>query len=221
MQQWIARAFDFVLHIDRYLGAIIQTYAGWTYGILFLVIFIETGLVVTPFLPGDSLLFAAGAFSATGALNPWFVYVVGAIGAILGDTSNYWIGHAVGPRVFNDQTRWLRRDYLLRTRDFFDRHGKATIFLARFVPIIRTFAPFVAGVGEMKYSQFIGYNVLGGILWPALFVAGGYYFGNIPFVRNNFSLVIVAIVVISVLPVVWQAIRSRGQAPAEADPPEG
>ena len=201
---------DFVLHMDRYLGQIVTDTGMWTYVILFVVIFIETGLVVTPFLPGDSILFAAGALiAAQGVLDVKVLYLLMVLAAVLGDTANYWIGHFIGPRVFHENSRWLKKEYLDRTHDFYEKHGGKTIFLARFIPIIRTFAPFVAGVGDMTYWHFISYNVVGGILWPALFLFGGYYFGNIPFIKNHFSLVVIAIVLISLLPAVIEVLRSR------------
>jgi membrane-associated protein len=206
---WILKIVDFVLHLDKYLNLIIQYFGMWTYLVLFITIFIETGLVVTPFLPGDSLLFAAGAFSASGSFNVILLYVLMAAAAVLGDTANYWIGHRIGPRVFTQDSRWLKKEYLERTRTFYEKHGNITIFLARFIPIIRTFAPFVAGIGEMSYVHFITYNFFGGIIWTALFIFGGYFFGNIPFVQKNFSMVIIAIVVISVIPGVVEFLRGR------------
>ena len=198
---------DLFLHLDTHLSAIITQYGTWTYALLFLVIFIETGLVVMPFLPGDSLLFAAGTFAALGSLNIWPLFGLVAVAAVLGDTVNYSIGHYLGDRAYN--IKWIRRDYLERTHGFFDKYGRMTIFLARFVPIVRTFAPFVAGVGQMSYPAFISYNVFGGIIWTALFTFAGYFFGNIPFIREHFSLVVIAIVLISVLPMVYEAIKVR------------
>ncbi len=201
---------DLFLHLDRYLGEVIRNFGTWTYALLFLVIFMETGFVVTPFLPGDSLLFAAGALTAaTGAMDIKLLYIIVAVAAVLGDTVNYWIGHLIGPRVFSDNIRWLKKEYLERTHEFYEKHGGITIILARFIPIIRTFAPFVAGVGRMTYGHFITYNIVGGIFWTAIFTFGGYFFGNIPFVKNNFSLVVVAIIVISVIPAVVEVIKSR------------
>ncbi len=212
---WIKLAIDFILHMDVYLDLIIRSVGLWTYLILFVVIFIETGLVVTPFLPGDSLLFAAGAFAALGSLNLPALFVILALAAVLGDTANYWIGHYIGERAFTTKSRFLKHEYLERTQAFYEKYGGKTIFLARFVPIIRTFAPFVAGVGKMRYGYFISYNVFGGVLWTALFIGAGYFFGNVPFVRNNFSLVVIAIVLISVVPAVVEVIRSRkNPAPA-------
>jgi len=207
--QLLAQLFDFILHIDRHLSEIIADYGTWTYLILFTIVFIETGLVVFPFLPGDSLLFAAGALAATGSLNVWVVFGLLAAAAILGDTVNYWIGNRVGPRVFKEDVRFLKREHLERTQKFYEKHGGKTIFLARFIPIIRTFAPFVAGVGTMRYGKFIGYNVVGGLVWTSGFTFAGYFFGNIPIVRDNFGLVVIAIIVISVLPVVYELLQHR------------
>lgn len=206
----IKLAIDFVLHMDKYLPQIIGWFGMWTYLVLFVVIFIETGLVITPFLPGDSLLFAAGAISAqANTLDVKLLFVLMAIAAVLGDTANYWIGHTIGPKAFTTNSRFLKKEYLDRTHAFYEKHGGKTILLARFIPIIRTFAPFVAGVGEMRYSYFLTYNVVGGILWTALFTFGGYFFGNLPFVQKNFSLVIIAIILISVLPAVVEFLRNR------------
>jgi membrane-associated protein len=211
---------DLFLHLDKHLSTVISTYGTWTYGLLFVVIFLETGLVITPFLPGDSLLFAAGSFAALGTLNVWLLFLLLCAAAILGDTANYWIGHRIGPRVFNEEVWFLKREYLDRTHAFYEKHGGITIFLARFIPIIRTFAPFVAGVGAMTYSRFLLYNIVGGIVWSALFIFGGYFFGSMPFVRDHFSLVIVAIVLISVLPVVYEFVSHRLRRPtADTTPP--
>jgi len=208
---------DLFLHLDEHLASIINQYGAWTYGILFLVIFMETGFVVTPFLPGDSLLFAAGTFAALGSLNVWFLALLLMAAAVLGDTVNYSIGHYLGERAYN--IKWIKREYLDKTHAFFEKHGGKTIFLARFVPIVRTFAPFVAGIGKMTYGYFISYNFFGGIVWVALFTFAGYFFGNIPFVKRNFEFVIIAIILISVLPMVfewWKARRARKQTAAEA-----
>lgn len=216
--EWLSFIVDFILHIDHYLAEIIASTGLWTYAILFIIIFIETGLVVTPFLPGDSLLFAAGALAATtGKLNVLALFGLLALAAVLGDTANYWIGHAVGPKAFSGNSRFLKKEYLERTHQFYEKHGGKTILLARFIPIIRTFAPFVAGVGEMTYTHFITYNVVGGILWTAIFIFGGYFFGNIPFVQNNFSLVVIAIILISVLPAVVEIIRNRQKPKPSAE----
>ncbi len=213
--EFLKHVLDIALHLDRYLNGIIQQYGVWTYAILFAVIFIETGFVVMPFLPGDSLLFAAGTFAALGALNPWLLFILMAIAAVAGDTANYWIGHAIGERAFTGEIKWLKKEYLDRTHAFFEKHGGKTIFLARFVPIVRTFAPFVAGVSEMTYGYFISFNVFGGIIWVALFTFAGYFFGNIPFVRKNFELVIVVIVLISLVPMGlewWKARNDKKKA---------
>ena len=208
----IKTLFDIFMHLDRHLGAVIQDYGIWTYLILFLIIFCETGLVVTPILPGDSLLFAAGAFAAIGALDVLWLFGLLTVAAVAGDTLNYWMGHYLGPKVFHKKdVRFLNREYLDRTHRFYEKHGGKTIIIARFMPIIRTFAPFVAGIGKMTYMRFIGYNVSGGILWIASFVFGGYFFGNIPMVKRNFTLVIVAIIVLSVMPGIIEFLRHRSK----------
>ena len=206
---WILKVVDFLLHVDTYLNDIILRFGAWTYGLLFFVIFMETGFVVTPFLPGDSLIFAASTFAARGALNPWLLFLILSIAAIGGDTANYWIGHAIGSRAYTGEVKWIKKAYMDRTHAFFEKHGGKTIFLARFVPIIRTFAPFVAGVSEMSYGYFITWNLVGGVTWVATFTSLGYFFGNIPFVQANFELVIIAIVLISVIPVVVEGLKAR------------
>ncbi|OGF58780.1 MAG: hypothetical protein A2Y62_09775 [Candidatus Fischerbacteria bacterium RBG_13_37_8] len=199
---------DIILHLDKHLKVIIEHYGSWTYLILFTIVFCETGLVVTPILPGDSLLFAAGAFAAIGALEPAVLLLLLAVAAILGDTVNYWIGHYVGPKVFHkENVKFLNKKHLERTHKFYEKYGGKTIILARFIPIIRTFAPFVAGIGAMTYLKFIIYNVVGGIAWVVIFVLGGYYFGNIPIVKRNFTLVIFAIIFISILPGLIEYLR--------------
>ncbi len=203
---------DFVLHMDVHLNQIISDYGVWTYGILFFVIFMETGFVVTPFLPGDSLLFAAGTFAALGSLNPLYLFLLLTVAAILGDTVNYSIGHYIGPRAFSGEIKFLKQEHLDKTQGFYEKHGGKTIILARFIPIIRTFAPFVAGVGMMKYKKFILYNVVGGIAWVAIFTFLGYFFGNIEFVRKNFELVIFAIIFISFIPPVLEVIKARKES---------
>lgn len=211
---------DFIelfLHLDKHLNVVIQNYGVWTYLLLFLVIFCETGLVVTPLLPGDSLLFAAGTFAARGSLKVEWLYILLSAAAIAGDTVNYWIGHYVGPKVFyKENVRFLNKKYLDRTHQFYEKHGGKTIILARFIPIIRTFAPFVAGIGSMTYGRFMSYNVLGGLAWIAIFLFGGYYFGNIPVVKNNFTLVILAIIFISVMPAVIEFLNQRYRAGSPA-----
>lgn len=206
----ITKLIDIFLHLDKHLNEIIGQYGAWTYLILFVIIFCETGLVVTPFLPGDSLLFAAGAFAALGSLNVFWLFVLLTIAAIVGDTVNYWMGHWVGPKVFHSENvRFLNKKHLERTHEFYERYGGKTIIIARFVPIIRTFAPFVAGIGSMTYWRFITYNIVGGVAWVAICVFAGYYFGNLEIVKNNFSLVIIAIVLISVLPMAVEFLRHR------------
>jgi membrane-associated protein len=192
--------FDFILHIDSHLGQLIATYGFTTYAILFAIIFVETGLVFVPFLPGDSLLFAAGAFAALGSLNVWTVILLLIVAAILGDTCNYWIGHFFGDKLVANPRIPLNKEHIEETQKFFDKHGGKTIILARFVPIVRTFAPFVAGIGRMDYGQFVSYNVVGGIVWVVVATLAGYFFGNIPFVQENFSLIILAVILISVIP---------------------
>ncbi len=212
--EFIGKLIDFALHLDVHLNALIATYQLWTYLILFLVIFCETGLVVTPFLPGDSLLFAAGALAATpgSPLQAHWLFLVLATAAIIGDTVNYWIGHAVGPKIFSrEKVRFLKKEHLEKTHAFYEKYGGTTIILARFIPIIRTFAPFVAGIGRMTYWRFISFNVIGGIAWVAIFIFGGYFFGNLPFVRRNFTVVIAAIILISVIPAVVEYLRHRGK----------
>jgi len=202
--------FDYFLHLDRHLSVVIESYGAWTYALLFLIVFCETGLVVTPILPGDSLLFAAGAFAAVGALEVQALCALLSIAAISGDTVNYWAGHLVGPKIFQqERIRFMKKEYLDRTHEFYERHGGKTIIIARFVPIIRTFAPFVAGIGSMTYFRFITYNVVGGMAWIALFVLGGYFFGNIALVKENFTLVILVIIVISILPGIVEFARQR------------
>jgi len=192
---------DVLIHLDQYLPLIIQSFGVWIYVVVFVVIFCETGLVVTPVLPGDSLLFALGTLAALGALHIEWLLMLLSLAAIAGDTVNYAVGHYIGPKVFQyEESRFFKKKYLIKTHDFYERHGGKTIIIARFMPFIRTFAPFVAGVGAMSYSRFIMYNVVGGIAWVAIFLLGGYCFGNIPAVKTNFTVIIVAIIVISVLP---------------------
>lgn len=202
---------DLFLHLDTHLSQVIAQYGTWTYLILFLIVFCETGLVVTPFLPGDSLLFAAGTFAALGKLDLWLMMLLLMAAAILGDTVNYWVGAAIGPRAFSGDLKLLKKKHLDRTQAFYERHGGKTIILARFVPIVRTFAPFVAGVGTMSYGRFLLYNVVGAALWVGLLVPAGYFFGNIPVVRENFAIVILVIVALSVMPIVVEAVRSKRQ----------
>lgn len=205
---------DIFVHLDQHLSRVISDYGTWTHLILFLIVFCETGLVVTPFLPGDSLLFAAGTFAGLGALDLRLLVLLLIVAAILGDTVNYWVGSYIGPRAFGGNIRFLRKEYLDRTHAFYEKHGGKTIILARFIPIIRTFAPFVAGVGAMSYPKFLTYNVVGAVLWVGLFVLGGYFFGNIPTVRENFTLAILVIIALSVLPIAVEALRARRSRPA-------
>jgi membrane-associated protein len=206
----ITYLIDLFLHLDEHLASIISQYGPWTYGLLFVVIFIETGFVVTPFLPGDSLLFAAGTFASPvtgGALNVFVLVGLLVAAAILGDTANYWIGHFVGERAYD--SRWIKKEYIDRTHAFFKKHGGKTIFLARFVPIIRTFAPFVAGVGKMPYGYFISYNFVGAFVWVPLLTFAGYFFGTMPFVQKHFEFVIIAIILISLIPVFYEAWKAK------------
>jgi membrane-associated protein len=200
---------DLFIHLDEHLNSIILRFGGWTYLVLFLVIFAETGLVVTPFLPGDSLLFAVGAIAANGVLRIDWIILLLLAAAILGDSVNYTIGHYFGPRVFSSRIRFLKKEHLEKTQAFYDKHGGKTIILARFIPIIRTFAPFVAGIGAMNYSRFLLFNVIGALLWVPLFSLAGYFFGNLPFVQENFEYVILAIIGLSVVPAVIEFIKER------------
>jgi membrane-associated protein len=201
---------DFIIHLDKYLTMIIQTFGPWTYAILFFVIFIETGLVVTPFLPGDSLLFVSGAFSALGTLNIGILALTLSFAAVIGDTVNYWIGNYLGPKVFTKRnSRFFKKEYLDRAHKFYEKHGGKTIVIARFIPIIRTFAPFVAGAAKMGYKRFISYNIVGGIAWVAIFLAAGYNFGNIPIIQENLSLLIIGIIAISFVPPIIELVRHK------------
>ena len=213
----ISELVDFILHLDVHLNTIIKNFGIWTYLILFLIIFLETGVVVTPFLPGDSLLFAAGSFAALGSLNVFALFILLTLAAILGDTLNYWIGHFIGPRAFSGNTRFLKKEYLDRTHVFYEKYGGKTIILARFIPIIRTFAPFVAGIGAMDYPHFCFFNVIGAVLWVSIFTFGGYFFGNLPFVRDNFTIVIMVIILISVLPGVFEFLREKFKSRKEIE----
>lgn len=213
---------DLFLHVDRNLASIIATFGAWSYVLLFGVIFMETGLVIMPFLPGDSLLFAAGALSASlGAFNIWALWGLMVVAAFLGDTANYWIGHTIGAKAFDPNfefsffkfrvkvSKVLKPEYLHKAQAFYDKHGGKAIVLARFVPIVRTFAPFVAGVGKMHYGNFISYNAIGGLAWVTLFTMAGYFFGNIPFVKQNFHYVVVVIVLVSVVPIVFEWLKAK------------
>ncbi len=201
---------NFILHVDEHLFEFITNYGTWIYAILFLIIFVETGLVVMPFLPGDSLLFAAGALAAsTGAMNPWLLIFLLFIAAVAGDTLNYHIGKYIGPRVFELDSKFINKQHLLKTHEFFERHGGKTIIFARFIPFARTFAPFVAGAGSMNYKFFLTYNVIGGFLWIASFITLGYLFGNMPIIKDNFTYLIFGIIILSVLPAIVGFIRHK------------
>lgn len=210
--EFITYLIDLFFHLDEHLSLIISQYGSWTYLILFLIIFMETGLVVTPFLPGDSLLFAVGAFASRGVLNVYWIVILLTAAAIIGDSVNYAIGKFVGPRVFHQKIRFLKKEHLEKTHQFYEKHGGKTIILARFIPIIRTFAPFVAGVGAMTYSKFILFNVIGALIWVPLFTFGGYFFGNLPFIARNFEIVIVVIIFLSVIPAMYEYLRERRQS---------
>jgi membrane-associated protein len=205
----IQSIIDFILHLDIHLGQIISSYGIATYAILFATIFVETGLVFVPFLPGDSLLFAAGAFAAIGSLNIFFLLVLLIAAAVLGDTVNYWVGHFIGDKIVSSSRMPIKKEHLAKTNEFFRKHGGKTIILARFVPIVRTFAPFVAGAGKMNYGKFISYNIIGGVLWVAICTMAGYFFGNIPFIKDNFSIVIIGVVAISLVPILVELWRNR------------
>jgi len=214
----IKHIVDFFLHIDKYLEQIIKACGLWTYGVLFAIVFCETGLVITPFLPGDSLLFAAGALTASTSLQIGWLLPLLIIAAIAGDAANYAIGYYAGEKILRSKTRLIKEKHIARTHEFFEKHGKMTIILARFVPIVRTFAPFIAGIGKMRYVEFAMYNVTGGVLWVSLFVLCGRFFGTLPVVKKYFSLVIMAIIVISVLPIVYEVWRQYRQGKAEKSP---
>lgn len=206
---------DLFLHLDAHLAETVRDYGAWTYAILFLIVFCETGLVVTPVLPGDSLLFAGGALCAIGELNPWSMCALLIVAAVLGDMVNYWCGHYFGARIFKPDARFLKTEYLERTNAFYAKYGPKTIVIARFVPFIRTFAPFVAGMGRMQYGRFFFYNVAGAVLWVASCTLAGYLFGNIAVVKENFSLVVLGIIFVSLLPAVFAYLKDRRAAAAE------
>jgi membrane-associated protein len=208
---FFSQVIDFFLHLDTHLGQIISDYGGWTYGILFLTIFCETGLVVTPFLPGDSLLFAAGALAAVGALNPHYLFLLLATAGILGNTANYSIGRFVGPKVFTSSSRFFKKKYLDKTHEFYEKHGGKAVIIGRFLPVFRTFVPFVAGIGAMTYLRYTIYNIIGSTLWVGLFIYAGYFFGNLPFVQKHFSMVILVLIIIPGFPAVFGFFRKRGQ----------
>lgn len=215
MALFFAKIVDIFLHLDKNLAIVIAQYGTLTYGLLFLIVFMETGLVITPFLPGDSLLFAAGALAATSNLNIWITYFLLLIAAILGDTANYWIGHFIGPKLldaqgnFSEKNRFIKKKHFDDAHAFYEKYGGKAIVLARFVPIIRTFAPFVAGIAKMTYPHFIAYNIAGGTLWVTLFVWGGYFFGNLPFVKANFHYVVLVIIVLSLIPIAYEIVKAK------------
>lgn len=209
--EFINLVIDWVLHLDLHLAQLIGHYGVWTYAILFTVIFCETGLIIAPFLPGDSLLFAVGALSATGALNPHLAFLLMALASVLGDNTNYTIGRFIGPRAFSGKYRLLKQEHLQRTQAFYDKYGGRTVIVGRFLPIIRTFAPFVAGVARMHRAKYVLFTIIGAIFWVGLFLYAGYFFGNLPFVKANFAVVIVVIVMISGLPALIEIIRTRNQ----------
>jgi membrane-associated protein len=214
---FLMTAFDMFMHVDQHLSEFATSYGVWIYALLFLIIFLETGVVVTPFLPGDSLLFAVGALAAAGVIDVVGILSLLTAAAIIGDNTNYFIGRAVGPRVFTEHSKWLKREHLLRTQRFYEVHGGKAVVLARFVPIVRTFAPFVAGVGRMRYARFLAFDVAGGILWVWGFGLLGYFFGNTPVVKENFGLAIIAVIFISLLPIAFEAWRAR-RASARVSP---
>jgi Uncharacterized membrane-associated protein len=205
----IKSLIEFILHIDKHLGEIIKNYGTLTYFILFFIIFAETGFVFTPFLPGDSLLFAAGVFASLGNFNILILLSILILAAILGDTVNYWIGHFFGEKIVTNPKIPINQEHIEKTNRFFEKHGGKTIILARFVPIVRTFAPFVAGAGQMSYRKFISYNIIGGILWASIFTLSGFFFGNIPFIKKNFSLVVIVIILISLVPMIIEVIKHK------------
>src|SRR5262245_51176109 len=214
---FLMTAFDMFLHVDQHLSEFATSYGVWIYALLFLIIFLETGVVVTPFLPGDSLLFAVCVLAAAGVLDIVGILSLLTAAAIIGDNTNYFIGRAVGPRVFTEHSRWLKREHLLRTQRFYEVHGGKTVIMARFVPIVRTFAPFVAGVGRMHYPRFLTFDIVVGILWLWGFGLLGYFFGNTPIVKENFGLAIIAVIFISLLPIAFEAWRAR-RASARVSP---
>ncbi|MBN2459573.1 DedA family protein [Candidatus Woesearchaeota archaeon] len=207
----ISTLIDLVLHLDKHLAWVIDKFGAWSYLIIFLIIFFETGLVFTPFLPGDSLLFAVGAFSALGSLNVWLFFLLLSIAAIVGDSVNYSIGHFLGKKILAMKSKFIKKEYIDKTQHFYDKYGAKTIVIARFIPIVRTFAPFLAGLGAMNYFKFLSYNIIGGILWVAVFVFGGFFFGNIPLVKENFTIAILIIIAISFIPVVIEVVRHYRQ----------
>lgn len=220
MHNLLKTLIDLFLHLDKNLALIISHYGAATYLLMFGIIFMETGFVVTPFLPGDALLFASGALSAAGILSIWVTYALFLVAAVLGDTVNYWIGHFVGPKIFDAETglakgnKFIKKEYLDKTQTFYAKHGNMTIILARFVPIVRTFAPFVAGIAKMSYKRFITYNIVGGFLWVTIFTWTGFFFGNLPFVKANFEFIVVFIILLSIVPILYEWIKSLLQKKA-------
>jgi membrane-associated protein len=222
---FLMQALEYFRHMDTHLAGLLREHGAWTYGILFLIIFCETGLVVTPFLPGDSLLFAGGAVVATAnsqpgqpALNIFLLWLLLVVAAVVGDSVNYQIGRWLGLRVFKDDARIMKTEYLRRTEAFYAKHGGKTIILARFIPIVRTYAPFVAGASRMDYPRFLSFNVIGGVIWITLFLFAGYFFGNIPFIQKNFEYVVIAIILLSVVPVIIEWLKGRRERAAEPTP---
>jgi membrane-associated protein len=211
---WLASLVDLVVHLDDHLLWVVQQYGAWIYALLFLIVFCETGLVVTPFLPGDSLLFVAGTIAAAGGMNVHLLALLLVLAAVLGDSVNYALGRYLGPKVFRQDSWLLRKEHLERTNRFFARHGGKTIVLARFVPIVRTYAPFVAGIGQMDYARFLSFNIIGALIWVILLTYAGYFFGNLPLVKDNLSLVIILIVLLSISPAIVEVVRQRGRADA-------
>ena len=201
---------DIILHLDAYLTLVLNQYGVWTYLLIFIIVFCETGLVITPFLPGDSLLFVAGTLAATGALDVRLLFAIMVIAAILGDSINYWIGSVIGTRAFtSEKVRFLRKEHLLSTQAFYEKHGSKTIILARFIPMVRTFAPFVGGIGSMQYGRFLTYNILGAFIWVTVFLLGGYYFGSIPVVKENLAVAIGIIIMLSFIPPIIDYLKHR------------
>lgn len=211
--EYVKWFIDYILHLNQNMGVLIQQYGTWIYGIMFVVIFVETGVVVFPFLPGDSLLFTAGSFAAIGQLSGWKVFFLLWFAAVLGDNSNYWIGRYIGPKAFKfKKSRWFNPEYLQKTHKFFEKYGTKAIILARFMPFFRTFTPFVAGIGSMSYAKFLPFDITGGFLWVGICVGAGYKFGQVPFVQKHFEMVIIAIILISVMPAILEILKHRAEA---------
>ncbi len=221
MTSWMMWVIDLFLNLDKHLGEAIDYMGPWIYVLLFLIVFLETGFVVTPFLPGDSLLFAVGTFAALGLLDVRLSVLLLILAAIIGDAVNYHIGHFIGPRAFREDSRFFKREYLIRTHEFYEKHGGKAVVLGRFAPIIRTFVPFVAGIGAMTYRKFFYYNVLGAIIWVTLFVFAGYFFGNIPVVKENFHYAILGIIVVSLVPIGYEMWKHRREQRGSSPPNSG